>query len=130
MITLKVDIVADPVRAIGTARALRDQLEALGVAKTVELVRETAGRDAGSKSGGDILTLASVALTLLPVGAHFAIDWLMDYFRRPGASPVRVNVRLESGASVEAAFDPETVTKEEIVRIAAALKSVVEHLEH
>lgn len=126
MITLKVDIDADPIRAADTARALRDQLQELGVAKSVELVREKTSPDAGGKSEGDILTLASVVLALLPVGAQVAIDWLSDYFRRPGASPVRVTVSLESGASVEAAFDPTTVEKEEIVRIAAALKSVVE----
>ena len=126
MITLKVDIDGDPVRAMGTARTLRDQLQKLDAIKSAELVQETAGRDTGAKSEGYILTLASVVLTLLPVGAQGAIDWLMDYFRRPGASPVRLKVALQNGASVEAAFDPTTVTEEDIVRIAAALKSVVE----
>ena len=126
MIAIEVHINADPVRAMDTARALRDQLRELGVAESVELARKAAGDDAGAKSEGDTITLATVVLTLLPVGAQFAIDWLRDYSRRPGANPVRIMVRLESGATVEAEFDPRTVGKEEIARIAAALKAVVE----
>lgn len=125
MITLEVHIDAEPVRAMDTARALRDQLRHLDVAESVELTRVASGHDAGAKGQGEILSLATVVSTLLPVGAHAAIDWLKDYLRRPGASPVRVRVKLESGASVEAAFDPTTVETEELLRIAAALKSVV-----
>ena len=125
MVTLEVDIDAEPVRAMNTARALRDQLRKLDGVESVELAQDSAGDDAGAKAAGEMFTLATVILTLLPGAAQAAIDWLKDYFRRPGASPVRVKVKLESGASVEAAFDPTTVGDEEIVRIAEALKSVV-----
>ena len=126
MITIEVEVDAEPVRALDSARALRDQLRELDVAESVELAQEAAGRDPGAKSEGDVLTLATVVSTLLPVGAAATLDWLRDYFRRPGANPVRVKVKLESGASVEATFDPRSVEREEIVRIVAALKSVIE----
>ena len=126
MITLEVVIDVDSGRAMEAARALRDRLLELDVAESVELARETAGRDAGAKSEDDIVTLATVVLTLLPAASAAAIDWLRDYFRRPGASSARIRVELESGASVEAAFDPTTVGDEEIVRLARGLKSVVE----
>ena len=125
-IEVEVEIDADPERAMETARALCDQLGELGVAESVELARDAAGVDAGAKDAGDTLTLAKVILTLLPGAAQTALDWLRDYFRRPGATPIRVKVMLESGASVEAVFDPRTVDDEEIVRIAGALKSVAE----
>ena len=126
MITIEVEIDAEPVRAMDSARALRDQLRELDVAESVDLAREAAGRDPGAKSEGDVITLAMVVLTLLPVGAQAAIDWLTDYLRRPGVSPVQIKVTREDGASVEAAFNPKTMEKEEIVRLAADLKSVLE----
>ena len=54
------------------------------------------------------------------------MDWLTDYLRRPGVSPVRVKVKLETGASAEARFDPRIMGGEEIVRTVAALKSELE----
>ena len=126
MITLEVDIDAAPVRAMDTARALRDQLRKLNIAESVELARVASGHDAGAKGQGEMLSLATVVLTLVPVGAQAAIDWLKDYVQRPGASPMQLRLRLESGASVEAAFDPTTTKPEEVVRIAAKLKSVLE----
>ena len=70
MITIEVEIDAEPVRAMDTARALRDQLRELGVAESVDLAREAVGRDPGAKSEGDALTMARVVLTLLPMGAQ------------------------------------------------------------
>ena len=126
MVTLEVEIDAEPVRAMDSARALRDQLCELGVAESVELAREAVVRDPGAKSEGDVLTMARVVLTLLPVGAQAAMDWLTDYLRRPGVSPVRLRVKLENGASAEAKFDPKIMDGEEIVRTVAALKSELE----
>ena len=93
----------------GTARSLRDQLRKLDGVESVDLAREAAGHDAGAKSEGEMLVLATVVLELLPVGAQAAIDWLVEYVRRPGTSPVRVKVKLESGASAEARFDPKVM---------------------
>ena len=126
MIAIEVEIDAEPVRAMDTARALRDQLRELGVAESVELAREAAGHDAGAKSEGDMLVLATVVLELLPVGAQAAIDWLADYVRRPGTSPVQIKVKLKSGASAEARFDPKIMDREEIAGTVAALKSELE----
>ena len=127
MILLEVEIDAEPVRAMDSARALRDELRDLGLAESVDLAREAVGRDPGAKSEGDVLTMAKVVLTLLPVGAQAVVDWLTDYLRRSGVSPVQIKVTREDGASVEAAFNPQTMKREEIVRLAADLKTVLEH---
>lgn len=126
MITLEVDIEAAPVRAMDTARALRDQLRKLNVAESVELAKVASEHDAGAKGQGEMLSLATVVLTLMPVGAQAAIDWLKDYVQRPGASPMRLRLRLESGASADAEFDPAITEPEDVVRIFANLKSVLE----
>lgn len=124
MAELCIQFLGDEQAGVDAARALCNEVEEAPGVHSAALGR---GQqiDTGAKAG-EAITLAAVVLQLLPVGAQGTLDFLKAYFGRPGSLPTRMTVQLASGAKIEAEFDPQHTSPEELEQLARAFKAVLE----
>ena len=72
--------------------------------------RQTAAAPSGAKAG-EVLTAATVILTVLPAAVEQLLGLLRDWVGRPGNLPVKLKVSC-GDRSIEAEFDPRRLPVE------------------
>lgn len=107
--------------------SLRRELEDL---RFVTDVNQGVGADQSSTlppkgaKAGELLALGALLMAVLPEAIPEVITFLREWALRPGNHHVKIKVEGRYG-SMEIEFDPRTVSKEEVMRIASEMKAQI-----
>ena len=99
-------------------RSLQGELEDLDFVEEVGQQTETSVPQ-GAKVG-EAVTLGALAMAILPGAIPALFQFLKAWSQRPDSEPVKIKIQRDD-RSMELEFDPESVSSDEVQRLASEL---------
>lgn len=108
------------------SRSLRRELEDLSFATDVDQGVGADQRETMPPKGakGELFALGALLMAVLPAALPEAIAFLKEWALRPGNHHVKIKVATRY-SSTEVEFDPRTVSKDEVMRLATEMKAQI-----
>ena len=93
--------------------------------KRVKLPADSLIQGAGRAKSGEAITIAALAMAILPVAVPALIDFLMHWTLRPNNPSLKIRAQGKHG-ELEIEFNPATTSAEQVKQLAAELKHLAD----
>jgi hypothetical protein len=93
--------------------------------KRVKVPADSLVQGPGRAKSGEAITIAALAMAILPVAVPNLIDFLRQWTLRPNNPPLKIRAKGKHG-ELEIEFNPATTSAEQVKRLAAELKHLTD----